>query len=88
MQYKRKPEIVEAIQITEDMILDNDLPAETYVGSSSFNMDRREVFSFRGHINTSDDRLDFSIGDWILTSVKGDMSVCTPELFVEFYEPV
>ena len=42
----------------------------------------------QGHINTLEGGHTVTIGDWIITGVKGEKYPCKPDIFAETYDKV
>jgi len=87
-KYKKKPIVIEAIQITKDMVLDNKLPKGTRLVNASHNDDDRTVSSFVGIVETLEGNMKFGIGDWIIKGVKGEFYPCKPDIFEASYNEV
>ena len=89
MQYRKKPVVIEAVQLTENNAeeisafvgkecrkhYDNDFPTENtpYMGLQ---------------IATLEGVMLASIGDYIIKGVKGEFYPCKPDIFEQTYEKV
>ncbi len=88
MQYRKKPIVIDAVQITKDMVLDHNLPEGTALCSSSTHPKRREVHNFTGAVETLEGTMYFGIGDYIITGVNGEKYPCKPDIFEKTYDLV
>lgn len=73
MKFRKKPVVVEATQW--------------------FKMgDHPEVYIDKSYMtpvmNTLEGLISVSVGDWIITGVKGEVYPCKPDIFAMTYEPV
>lgn len=92
-QYRKKPCVIDAFQVTEEVIkgwLMDSIPyPETLVcGQASYNTGNRTVSLFKGYVRTLESDMNFGIGDWIITGVKGEKYPCKPDIFEATYEKV
>ena len=93
MKFKKKPPVViEAVQFTEALrdaiVLDGiDCPAGVQRGATSWHQKDRKVWRAEFYIATLEGQMDVSIGDWIITGVKGEHYPCKPDIFEMTYEP-
>jgi len=92
MKYRKKPVVIEAIQITEDMVyqyLNHDVPFPFTVqlGSAGTNTNG-ELNHFSGTIETIEGIMRVYIGDWIIKGVAGEYYPCKPDIFEATYEAV
>lgn len=86
MKYRKKPVVIEAVLITEDMVLDDALPEGTYLAEASYHRENRIVDSFRGIVSTLEGDMSFGVGDWIITGISGEKYPCKPDIFNATYE--
>ena len=88
-KYRKKPVVIEAIQFTEAMIGEEvPLPEGVWFGSRSLGPPpERTVYSYSYYINTLEGKMAVSVGDWIITGVKGEKYPCKPDIFEATYEP-
>jgi hypothetical protein len=76
-QYRKKPVVVEAVQW---------LGHETHPKVST--MPRKDNEPATGWIHTLEGQMQVTIGDWIITGVKGEHYPCKPDIFEMTYEAV
>lgn len=92
MKYRKKPVVIEAFQLTEEVALGYFLdkkPLPFGVGlSGSYHPGRREIHSARAVIQTLEGSMVANLGDWIIKGVKGELYPCKPDIFEATYEPV
>lgn len=93
MKYRKKPVVIEATQFTQEMLEAHlwdggTLPEGLYIGSVSHNPTSRKVWYVTAKIDTLEGRMEASIGDYIITGVKGERYACKPDIFEMTYEPV
>jgi len=91
-QYRKKPVVIEAVQFTQEMLeahlFDKALlPEGLRITSSTCHPGNRKVWNFRAGIETLEGFMEASIGDWIITGVKGERYPCKPDIFAATYEP-
>ncbi len=77
MKYRKKPVLVEALQVTP---LNIDL-TEVFVGGDA------SVVNGELIIATLEGPLHASVGDWIIKGIKGEFYACKPDIFEATYEP-
>jgi hypothetical protein len=90
--YRKKPVVVQAVQYTEavrDACLfdDGTLPDGVYIPRSTLHPTTRKVWSADAYIDTLEGCMEVSIGDWIITGIKGEHYPCKPDIFAATYEP-
>lgn len=82
MKFKKKPIVVEAIQITEEWF-SGDHPNPLHpVGVTMYPVDKTV------DINTLEGVMIGRVGDWIITGVNGEKYPCKPDVFEKTYEPI
>jgi hypothetical protein len=87
-KYRKKPVVIEAIQVTKEM-RNNFGPFPEWavphlVGSRTEKIHNSEtvgVKTLEGVMNVSD-------GDWLIQGVKGEVYPCKPDIFAATYDPV
>ena len=97
MQYRKKPVVIEAFQMTRDRRMDNsNWPNWLH---EAWNKDRESEGALQ-RVNmkaTLPDMLEVVTlegnhrvrwGDWIIQGVQGEIYPCKPEIFEATYEPV
>ncbi len=92
-QYRKKPVVIQAVQFTEAMrdanLFDGKpLPEGMKRGRAEYHPGRRQVYSSYFYIETLEGRMEVSVGDWIITGVKGEHYPCKPDIFAATYEDV
>lgn len=79
--YRKKPVVIEAVQIT-DRTFDAPHPNPEHVAGVIYDPICRCV-----RINTLEGEMRGDLGDWIITGVKGEHYPCKPDIFLATYEP-
>lgn len=90
--FRKKPVVVGAVQFTEAVrdahLFDGGpLPEGVTKGGANYHPGRREVYSANFYIETLEGRMEVSVGDWIITGIKGEHYPCKPDIFAATYEP-
>lgn len=98
MKFRKKPVVVEAVQITHAMLENfatsgGALPAGVSTrferaGLASTLATDAAVFSVRAFVKTLEGEMTITPGDWLITGVKGEKYPCKPDIFEATYEPV
>lgn len=93
MLFRKKPVVIEAVQFTESVrdghIFDKSpLPPGVLMGRCTSIPKTRKVWSASFYIETLEGRMEVSVGDWIITGVKGENYACKPDIFELIYERV
>ena len=88
MKYRKKPVVVEAVQLLES----NPGEAIDFIGreriaTASWEGRREEAVLTIG-IRTLEGVMTAHFGDWIIRGVAGEVYPCKPEIFEQTYEPV
>lgn len=78
MKYRKKPIVIEAVQFTEAIATRMEMVEELGV--------KLRVTGFG--IDTLEGYMHVSIGDWIITGIKGERYPCKPDIFDATYELV
>lgn len=73
MKFRKKPVVIEAVQWFKM----GDHPAV-----------KQHPDSDRGYVDTLEGIHLVTVGDWIITGVKGEHYPCKPDIFEMTYEPV
>jgi hypothetical protein len=81
-QFRKKPVVIEAIQIT-DATFDDPHPNDDHVVGVLYDPRERCVF-----IDTLEGRMRGDLGDWIIRGTKGELYPCKPDIFADIYEAV
>lgn len=88
MKFRKKPVVIDAVQFTEEMILDEQpLPKGVVMKSKSVGPGRK-VWSHRHVIETLEGEMQVNVGDWIITGVNGERYPCKPDIFEKTYDAV
>ena len=78
-KYRKKPVVIEAVQITERMRVGlESLPvgvSRNYAGGSLY-------------VGTPEGVMSTKVDDWIITGIKGEKYPCKPDIFEKTYELV
>lgn len=88
MKYRKKPVEIEAVQFTEDMLLERQpvAPGLTIV-AKSWHPNGGVVHSYKAGVDTLEGFMEARVGDWIICGVKGEYYPCKPDIFAMTYEP-
>lgn len=87
MKYRKKPVVIEAEQFTEEMWKGNGFLPEGVKTGVFPGADTTVPTPVRFFIETLEGDLNISVGDWIITGVKGERYPCKPDIFEITYEP-
>lgn len=94
MKYRKKPVVIEAVQLTREMVeghlFDGAplLPSGVSIGSAGFHRVNRTIDFVRPIVDTLEGRMLAEIGDYIITGIKGEHYACKPDIFAATYEAV
>lgn len=93
MKYRKKPVVIDAYQLTKELIagliLDKKELPGVRVSSSSSHPERREVYNYTLRIDTLEgETYKIDEGDWIIKGIKGEFYPCKPDIFEATYEKV
>ena len=81
-KFKKRPVVVEAVQIKAAMFTD-DHPNPEHLRGARFDPLLQCVW-----IQTLEGKMRGDLGDWIIRGVKGELYPCKPDVFALTYEPV
>ena len=81
-KYRKKPVVIEAVQIT-DTTFDAPHPNPEHLSGVIYDPIKREV-----KIPTLEGAMIGNLGDWIIVGVKGERYPCKPDIFEATYEKV
>lgn len=84
MKVRKKPVVVEAIQVTYENIVKI---LELKKGAT-LDIPSNKSGVIRGHIKTLEGAMSFVEGDYIIIGVKGEAYPCRKDIFEETYEVV
>lgn len=82
MKFRKKPVIIEAVQVT-DSTFDAEHPNPEHIVGVTYDPIGRCAF-----IQTLEGKMRADIGDWIIRGVKGELYPCKPDIFEATYEPI
>lgn len=90
--YREKPDLVEAIQLTEELaisvLIDKQPGPFGLTINGSVNPTERKVYDAYVYVNTFDGPIMLKIGDWIIKELSSKfLTGCCNDEFVEKYEP-
>ena len=95
MKYRKKPVVVEAIQLSVDNILEverfieqKEFILDTGVAQDKFEDYKDSVRESGRKIDTLEGVMTASIGDYIIKGVNGEFYPCKPDIFKKTYEAV
>ena len=81
MKFRKKPVVIDAVQIT-DATFDAPHPNPEHVRGVVYNPVDRCAY-----IATLEGTMRGDLGDWLITGVKGEIYPCKPDIFDATYEP-
>ena len=88
MRFRKRPVVIEAIQLVESNPVEViDFIGRERISSSSWEGRPEEAVLAIG-IRTLEGVMTASLGDWIIRGVAGEVYPCKPEIFEQTYEPV
>ncbi len=79
MKFRKKPVVIEAVQITNEML--DGGPHKDHVIGVLIDPMRKKM-----SVDTLEGVMTGCIGDWIITGVKGEKYFCKPDIFEATYE--
>jgi len=93
MRYRKKPVVIEAYQLTKDLIekilFDKFDSPGVRVSSSSLHPPTGKIYDYILRIDTLEgETYKVYEGDWIIKGVKGEFYPCKPDIFEATYEKV
>lgn len=81
-KFRKKPVVIEAVQLTEETFSAPHPNPEHIVGVIY------DPQTKTAQIQTLEGVMTASLGDWIITGVNGELYPCKPDIFAKTYEPV
>lgn len=87
MKFRKKPVVIEAEQFTGQICGDPKAPKGICFASQDGCIGTNG-HGYIEHIHTLEGPLRVSVGDWIITGVKGERYPCKPDIFEATYEAV
>lgn len=95
MKYRKKPVVIEAVQLSADNILEverfieqKEIKLDTSVAQDKFEDYKDNVRESGRKIDTLEGVMTASIGDYIIKGVNGEFYPCKPDIFKKTYEKV
>lgn len=88
MKYRKKPVVIEAVQMTADMRRNFGPFPDWALPSLKGKCTEKIANSQRVFVETLEGTMEVSDGDWIIRGVKGEVYPCKPDIFEATYEPV
>ena len=85
MRYRKKPVIVEARQLVDDLRNHVEVANWINAGGGSAGVPFAEPCLY---VQTLEGTMRADIGDWIIRGVQGEFYPCTSDIFEATYEPV
>lgn len=88
MKYRKKPVIIEAVQLTIENVKNNTITnflGDKFTGYISESKNLEEVITY---IDTLEGRMKASTNDYIIKGVQGEFYPCKPDIFELTYEIV
>jgi len=82
MKYRKKPVVIEALQLKKD----NEKELMDWIGNNEGKLYVDPVGIL--HIETLEGNMKVSLGDFIIKGVKGEFYPCKPDIFEATYEEV
>jgi hypothetical protein len=79
-QYRKKPVVIDAVQIVET------LPMETFLDFIG-DIEGVEFDEHGVNVETLEGTMHASPGDWLIKGVQGELYPCKPDIFEATYEP-
>ena len=76
MKYRKKPVVIEAVQFLK--MGDHPSVVEAPESPTGFGIHTLEHTGIKHEV---------TLGDWIITGVKGEVYACKPDIFEQTYEP-
>jgi hypothetical protein len=85
MKYRKKPVVIDAIQLTKEVHTE-----ENMAELRNFMAGSRAVLRLPDglEITTLEGNMKANINDWIIKGVKGECYPCKPDIFEQTYEKV
>jgi hypothetical protein len=90
MKFRKKPVVIEAVQLTDEVCWDNWLRGVPVFGkfsvSGSYHKGDHTIHEAYVSIDTLEGVMTAKRGDWIIRGVKGEYYPCKPDIFAATYE--
>jgi hypothetical protein len=88
VKYRKKPVVIDAVQLTPQNVKEivaMDGVDVMFAGPHHPTLPRNTLDC--AYIRTLEGTMMASVGDWIITGVKGERYPCKPDIFEATYEP-
>lgn len=85
-RYRKKPVVVEAIQLTVDNL--QEVSKWIVCCGWSVGVEIGSEFGVRIHISTLEGVMSANVGDYIIRGIDGEFYPCKPSIFAKTYEQV
>ena len=85
-KFRKKPVVIEAVQITKGFGLIEDPPQ--WIKEALISQVMSEAPNAGWYIQTLEGVMRADRGDWIIRGVKGELYPCKPDIFAATYEQV
>ncbi len=90
MKYRKKPVVIEAERLTEEMalasLIDNAPGPFGLSVSGNCHPPTRKLYSAFVRIETLEGVMKADLGDWIIKGIKGELYPCKDDIFTATYE--
>ena len=86
MKYRKKPVIIEAIQIEDNS--DRIIEIHEFMGGDTIRVNYEDKDNPYLKIETLEGTMKASVGDYIIKGVNGEFYPCKPDIFEKTYERV
>ena len=86
MKYRKRPVVIEAEQYSGPQVVPLDQPYPTDV-PAGVTFRATNQADAQPCVETLEGPLWVTVGDWIITGVKGERYPCKPDIFEATYEP-
>jgi len=87
-QYRKKPVVIEAVQLPTDRMVLRVTVAELFWFFDSAQQAWMTTEDGGVEIETLEGTMKASPGDWIIKGIQGEFYPCKPDIFAATYEPV
>lgn len=89
MKYRKKPVVITAVQFTQEMCDTNtNIPEGVICNKTTFDGHTGKITAYGYCIKTLEGVMTVTVGDFIITGVKGERYPCKPDIFEQTYEKV
>ncbi len=89
MKFRKKPLVIDAVQFTKEMFDTNiNIPEGVICNSTKYDPEIGKITEYGFCIRTLEGDMTVSVGDWIITGIKGEKYPCKPDIFEATYELV